>query len=102
MSQQEYPKTGRLALSTRSVLLLVLIVGLGAGLVAYSVGDTLAANVSQSSHSTQTTNGFLPLGPRGFERGAYYEENSTGTRLGFRAVSTINNVTVTGFNIVDS
>ncbi len=102
MSQQEYPKTGRLALSTRSVLLLVLIVGLGAGVVAYSVGNTLAANVSQSSQSTQATNGYVPLGPRGFEKGAYYEQNRTGTRLGFRAVSTINNVTVTGFSIADS
>ncbi len=101
MSQQEYPKTGKLALSNRSVLLLVLIVGLGAGVVAYSVGNTLAANASQSSQSTQATNGFGPQGPRGFERGTYYEQNRTGTRLGFRAVSTINNVTVTGFSIVD-
>ncbi len=102
MSQQEYPQTGRLALSTRSVLLLVLIVGLGAGVVAYSVGNTLAVNVSQSAQSIQSTSGLVgPLGPRGWERGAFYDQNRTGTRLGFRAVSTINNVTVTGFNIVD-
>ncbi len=102
MSEQENQQIGKRALSTRSILLVVLIVGLGAGIVAYSIGNALAANVSQSSQTTQFGNGFArPFGPRGWERGAY-DENRTGTRLSFRAATTINNITVTGFNIVDS
>ena len=102
MSQQETQQIRKTTISTRSILLVVLIVGLGAGIVAYSIGNALAANVSQSSQNTQFGNGFArPFGPRGWERGAY-DENRTGTSLSFRAATTINNVTVTGFNIVDS
>ena len=104
MAVEKNLQTGRLGLSTRKVLLLVLIVGLGAGIVAYTVGDTLAANAAQSAQASQSTNGAYPVfGPRGWE-GRYdqYSLNHTGTRLGFRAVSTVNNVSITGFNIVDS
>ncbi len=105
MSTEQNQQSGIRTLSTRRVLLLVLIVGLGAGIVAYSIGDILAANASQSSQTTQSTNSAYPVfGPRGWEKGTYgkYGLNRTGTRLGFSAVSTVNNVTVTGFKIVDS
>ncbi len=93
------------ALSTRRVLLLVLIVGLGTGLVAYTVGEVLATNAAQANQTGQSINGGFPaFGPRGLEGGRYglYRPNSTGTRLSFRALSTVSNVSVTGFSIVDS
>ncbi len=93
------------ALSTRRVLLLVLIVGLGTGLVAYTVGEVLATNAAQANQTGQSINGGFPaFGPRGWEGGRYglYRPNSTGTRLSFRALSTVSNVSVTGFSIVDS
>ena len=102
MAIEENQKSGKLALSTRRVLLLVLIVGLGAGIVAYSIGDTLAANNAQNN---QSTDGAYPaFGPRGWEGGyrGQYVLNRTGTRLSFGAISTDNNVTITGFNIVNS
>jgi hypothetical protein len=93
------------ALSTRRVLLLVLIVGLGAGIAAYTVGEVLATNAAQANQTGQSINGaFLTFGQRGLEGGRYalYKPNSTGTRLSFRALSTVSNVSVTGFSIVDS
>ncbi len=105
MSNQENPQSARRAFTTRSVLLIVLIVGLGAGIVAYSIGSTLAANVSRSSQSTQSSTslvrsyGFVP---RGWERPGDSDENRTGTLTSFRAATTINNVSVTGFNIANT
>ncbi len=104
MSTEQSQQSGMRSLSTRRVILLVLIVALGAGIVAYSVGDTLAANVSQASQTQSTNSAYPAFGPRGWESGAYrqYGLNRTGTHLGFRAVSTVDNVSVTGFSIVDS
>src|SRR5215470_9577666 len=99
----EMQQSEKTALSTRRVLLLVLIVGLGAGILAYSVGETLAAN-AQSNQSLQTTNNQFPaFGPRAWHGGydGQYGLNRTGTRLSFGAISTVSNVSVTGFNIVD-
>ncbi len=93
------------ALSTRRLLLLVLIVGLGAGIAAYTVGEVLATNAAQANQTGQSINGgFSAFGQRVLEGGRYglYRPNSTGTRLSFRAFSTVSNVSVAGFSIVDS
>jgi hypothetical protein len=102
MSTEETQQSRKLGMSTRRALLLVLIVGLGVGVVAYSIGDTLAANAAQSAQTTQTNSAYPAFGPRGWE-GGYHGQwlNRTGTRLSFRAVSTVSNVSITGFNIVD-
>ena len=60
MSIESIRQDDRTTLSTRRVLLLVLIVGLGAGLIAYTVGEVLATNVAQSSQPTQSINGAFP------------------------------------------
>lgn len=83
----------------------MLIVGLGAGIVAYSIGNALATNPAQSAQTTQSTNGAYPaFGPRGWEGGynGPYRLNHTGTRVSFRAASTVDNVSITGFNVVDA
>jgi hypothetical protein len=105
MSNQEATQSTRRAFTTRSVLLIVLIVGLGAGIVAYGVGNTLAANVNQSSQSTQSSTSLVrsyAFGPRGWERPGDADFNRTGTFTSFRAASTINNVSVTGFAIANT
>jgi len=95
----------KIALSTRRLLLLVLIVGLGAGIAAYTVGEVLATNAAQANQTGQSINGGFPaFGQRVLEGGRYglYRPNSTGTRLSFRAFSTVSNLSVAGFSIVDS
>src|SRR5260370_42033484 len=90
------------ALSTRRVLLLVLIVGLGTGLVAYTVGEVLATNAAQANQTGQSINGGFPaFGPRGWEGGRYglYTPHSEGTRLSFIVLSTLNNESGNQFTI---
>ena len=102
MSPEENQQTRKPSLSTHRVLLLVLIVGLGAGIIAYGIGNTLTGNAAQTA---QSTSGAYPaLGPRGWEGGynGQYGLNHTGTRFSFGAISIVNNVSITGFNIVDS
>src|SRR6266571_3260686 len=97
MSTESLQENERTTLSTRRVLLLVLIVGLGAGLAAYTVGEVLVTNAAQASQTGQSINsGFPAFGPRGLEGGRYgfYRPNSTGTKLSFRAVSTVSNVSI--------
>ena len=105
MSTESVQDINRTTLSTRRVLLVVLIIGLGAGLVAYTVSEVLATNAGQSALTNQSSSGAFPtLGPRGLEGGRYTlsRSNITGTRLSFRALSTVSNVSITGFSIVDT
>lgn len=104
MSQQENTQTAKRAFTIRSVVLIVLIVGLGAGLAAYTVGNTLATSSNQSNQSNLTGTSTIQwngYGPRGLE-GHNWAATRNGTFTSFRAFSTINNVTVTGFSITNS
>jgi len=101
MSRTETQQATRKSFSMRSLLLVILLVGLGAGTAAYLLASASAApTTSSNQNSLNTYNGQLlgsrRAGPLGWER----REN--GTFTSFRAASTIANVTVTGFNIVDS
>jgi hypothetical protein len=101
MSQVATQLPTRKSYSTRSLVLVILLVGLGAGTAAYVLASASAApTASSNQNGLNTYNGQWPglrgAGPLGWER----HDNSTFTS--FRAASTIANVTVTGFNIVDS
>ncbi len=101
MSQIETEQATRKGVSTRSLVLVILLVGLGAGTTAYVLASASAAPpTSSNQNGLNTYNGqWLGLrgtGPLGWETG------HNGTFTSFRAASTITNVTVTGFNIVDS
>jgi hypothetical protein len=101
MSRIQTQRATRKSLSTRSIVLVILFVGLGAGTAAYVLATASAApTTSSNQNSLNTYNGqWLGLsgaGPLGWETG------HNGTFTSFRASSTITNVTVTGFNIVDS
>ena len=101
MSQIETQTATRKSFSTRSLLLVILLVGLGAGTAAYVLAIASAAPATSSnqnglnSYSGQWP-GLRGAGPVGWER------HVNGTLTSFRAASTFANVTVSGFNIVDS
>ena len=101
MSQIETQQATRKSFSTRSLVLVILLVGLGAGTAAYFLASASAApSTSSTQNGLNTYNGqWLGLrgaGPLG------WEARNNGTFTSFRAASTITNVTVTGFTIVDS
>ena len=101
MSQIETRQTTNKGFSTRSIALVILLVGLGAGTTAYVLATASAAPTTSSNRNgLNTYNGqWLDLrgaGPLGWETG------HNGTFTSFRATSTVTNLTVTGFNIVDS
>src|SRR6266852_8868140 len=97
MSQQDVQQTMRRGISTRSVVLVILLVGLGAGAVGYGLNNAFAA--TNPTQQTTTTNGqwsgLRGAGPPGWDRNG-------GSSLSFRAISTVTNVTATGFAITDS
>ena len=100
MSQSETQQSTRKRFSTRSIVLVILFVGLGAGTAAYALASASAAPTTSSNQDGLNTYngrwpGFRGAGPLGWETG------HNGTFTSFRAASTIANVTVTGFNIVD-
>ena len=101
MSQQENPWATKHGFPLRSVLLIVLIVGLGAGATAYALGSTYGATNNTNQNSQLNTNGLQWYGPGTGLRGTGLGD-PTRSYTSFRAVSTVSNVTVTGFNIVDS
>jgi len=96
MSQQDIQHTGRRGISTRSVVLVILLVGLGAGAVGYGLNNAFAA----TNPTQQTTNGQQWSGLRGAGPSGWGHEGGSSTS--FRAFSTVANVTVTGFAITDS
>ncbi|TMI19337.1 hypothetical protein E6H32_02610 [Candidatus Bathyarchaeota archaeon] len=98
MSQQDIQSTMRRGISARSVVLVILLVGLGAGAVGYGLNNAFATT-NPSQQTTTTTNGqwsgLRGAGPPGWDRDG-------GSSLSFRAFSTVANVTATGFAISDS
>ena len=97
MSEQDIQQTTRRGISTRSVVLVILLVGLGAGAVGYGLNNAFAAtNPTQQTR----TNGQQWFGLRGAGPSGWGHEG--GSSLGFRAFSTVANVTATGFAITDS
>ncbi len=101
MSQIETQHATRKGVSTRSLVLVILLVGLGAGTTAYVLASASAAPTTSSNQNGLNTHngqwlGLRGAGPVGWETG------HNGTFTSFRAASTIANLTVTGFNIVDS
>jgi hypothetical protein len=95
MSQLETQSTIRKGVATRTVVLLIIIAGLGAGAAAFAFAN-VSANTGNNQTGTNnlTTNQWsgMRAGPRDID----------GSFTGSRAASTIANVSVTGFNIVDS
>jgi len=101
MSQIETQQATRKSFSTRSMVLGMLLVGLGAGTAAYVLVNASAAPSTSSNRNGLTTyNGRWP-GLRGAGP-LSWEARNNGTFTSFKAASTITNVTVTGFTIVDS
>jgi hypothetical protein len=100
MSQQEIQSTTRRGISARQVVLVVLLVGLGAGAVGYGLNNAFAANNPSQASPTTTSGGQQWFGLRGAGP-AGWEQNG-GSSLSFRAASTVANVTATGFAITDS
>lgn len=80
-------------MATRTVVLLIIIVGLSAGAAAFAF-----ANVSANTPSTSANN----LNNYGGQWNPMLHDPGSRSFTGFRAGSTVANVSVTGFNIVDS
>jgi len=101
MSQIETQQATRKSFSTRSLVLVILLVGLGAGTAAYVLASASAAPSTSSTQNGLNTYNGQWLGLRGAGPLGWGARNN-GTFTSFRAASTITNVTVTGFTIVDS
>ncbi len=95
---QENNLTTRKSLSARSVVLVILLIGAGASLTVYALSNAFGATTDTSSQNTSNNNitQWLATSPRG------WHGFHNGNFLGFRAISTVNNVSVTGFQITDS
>ena len=101
MSQATTQLPTKKSFSTRSLVLVILLIGLGAGTAAYVLAGASAAPSTSSNQNGLTTYNGQWLGLRGAGP-LSWEARNNGTFTSFRAASTIANVTVTGFTIVDS
>jgi hypothetical protein len=81
----------------RTILLIMLVIGAGASLTVYGLTNAFGAS-NQPNQNTLANNGGQW---HGFPRGQWGEMHA-GSSLAFRAISTVSNVTVTGFQITDS
>ena len=82
-------------MATRTVVLLIIIVGLSAGAAAFAFASA-SANTPSTQNSTNNLNNF-----NGQWNPMLHDPGSR-SFTGLRAGSTVANVSVTGFNIVDS
>ncbi len=95
MTHPDIQSTTHRAISTRSIVLVILLVGLGAGAVGYGLNNAFAStNPSQTTTTNGQWSGLNGAGPPGWDRVG-------GSSLSFRAISTVTNVTATGFAITD-
>src|SRR5438876_8489953 len=101
MSQVATQLPTRKSFSTRSLVLVIRLVGVGAGTAAYVLASASAAPSTSSNQNGRNAYNGQWLGLRGAEP-LSWEARNNGTFTSFRAASTITNVTVTGFTIVDS
>jgi len=101
MSQATTQLPTRKSFSTRSLVLVTLLVGLGAGTAAYVLASASAAPTTSSNQNGLNTHNGQWLGLKG-ARPLGWETGHNGTFTSFRAAGTVANLTVTGFNIVDS
>ena len=81
--------------SGRSAVLIILLIGTGAALTLYALDNAFGATTNSTNINNSST-------PNIAWPGRQWHGFHQGTGLGFRGVSTVNNVTITGFQIVDS
>jgi hypothetical protein len=96
MSQSETQPTVKRGVATRTVILLIIIAGLSAGAAAFAFAN---ASANTNNPTTSTNNNGQWFGLRG--AGPYWHDGNN-SFSSFRAASTIANVSVTGFNVVNS
>jgi hypothetical protein len=101
MSQIETQPASRKNFSTRSLLLVILLVGVGTGTAAYVLASASATPTTSSNQNGLNNYNGQWLGLRGAGP-LGWETRDNGSFTSFRAASTVTNVTVTGFNIVDN
>src|SRR2546430_9527708 len=101
MSQATTQLPTRKSFSTRSLVLVTLLVGLGAGTAAYVLASASAAPTTSSNQNGLNTHNGQWLGLKG-ARPLGLETGPNGDFTSFRAAGTVAHLTVTGFNIVDS
>lgn len=97
MSEQTNQPAKQRSISTRTVILTVLLVGLGAGAVGYGLNNAFASN-TPSQQTTAMNNQWSGL--RGSGPPAWFKDGTS--TLTLRAASTVANVSATGFSITDS
>src|SRR5438128_10125385 len=97
MSQPDIQSTVRRGISTRSVVLVILPLGLGAGAVGYGLNNAFAATnpSQQSTAGNGQWSGLRGAGPAGWN-------HEGGSSLSFRACSAVANVAATRFATTDS
>jgi len=91
---QTITESTRRTMATRTVALLIIIVGLSAGAAAFAFASVSANTPTQTSTSN--------LNNYNGQWNPMLHDPSGRSFTGFRAGSTVANVSVTGFNIVDS
>ncbi len=97
MSEPTAQPNFKKGVATRTVVLLIIIAGLSAGAAAFAFANAQAVtnNPSSGSNLTGQWPGLGGAGPLAWH-------NSNNSYTSFRAASTVTNVTVTGFSIVNS
>lgn len=84
-----------MTMATRTVVLLLVIVGLSASAAAFAFASVSANTPTQNTTGTNNLNNFDGQWPS-------LHQDGSRSFTSFRSTSTVANVSVTGFNIVDS